>query len=138
VTVEDGLTRVLGSWAAASVLVGAALSVDRRTRGFGRQTAVWGAVDGAIAYAAVRGRRRRGPTDPARLRRVLLVNTGLDVGYLAVGVRLMRGRRWRGDGLAVLVQGTFLLLLDSVAAGRLSSEASRQEWAPLVTGRRRS
>ena len=66
-SVEQGLTRVLGSWAAGSVVVGAALSVSPRTRGFGRQTAAWGAIDGAIAYAGIRGRNRKGPTDPARL-----------------------------------------------------------------------
>jgi len=119
VSVEERLTRVLGVWAAGSVAAGLALSVDPRTRGFGRQTAAWGAVDGAIAAVGVRGRRRRGPTDPARLRRVLLVNAGLDVGYLAVGARLVRHDRWRGDGLAVLVQGAFLLVLDTTAARRL-------------------
>ena len=118
-SVEDQLTRVLGAWAAASVVAGLALSMDPRTRGFGRQTAAWGAVDGAIAAVGVRGRRRKGPTDPARLRRVLLVNAGLDVGYLAVGARLVRGDRWRGDGYAVLVQGAFLLVLDTTAARRL-------------------
>lgn len=118
-TVEQDLTRVLSAWAAGSVAVGAVLSLSPRTRGFGRQTAAWGAVDGAIAYAGVRGRRRKGPTDPARLRRVLLVNAGLDVGYLALGRRLRRTERWRGDGTAVLVQGAFLLLLDTTAAARL-------------------
>jgi len=123
-TTEERLTQVLGGWAAGSVVLGAALSLSPRTRGFGRQTAVWGAVDGAIAYAGVLGRRRRGPTDRVRLRRVLLLNAGLDVGYLGVGAALaggrhVRGRAYRGDGLAVLVQGAFLLLLDTTAAARL-------------------
>ena len=123
-TTEERLTQVLGGWAAGSVVLGAALSLSPRTRGFGRQTAVWGAVDGAIAYAGVLGRRRRGPTDRVRLRRVLLLNAGLDVGYLGVGAALaggrrVRGRSYRGDGLAVLVQGAFLLLLDTTAAARL-------------------
>ncbi len=78
--VETRLTTVLGAWAAASVVLGGVLAAGQRTRGFGRQTAAWGAVDGAIAAVGVRNRRRRGPTDPARLRRVLLVNAGLDVG----------------------------------------------------------
>lgn len=117
--VEEQLTRVLGAWAVGSVALGAVLSVPTRTRGFGRQTVAWGAIDGAIAYAGVRGRARKGPTDPARLRRVLLLNAGLDLGYLAVGTRLVRGTRWRGDGLAVLVQGAFLLVLDTTAARRL-------------------
>lgn len=118
-TTEEQLTRVLAAWAAGSVAVGAGCSLSSRTRGFGRQTAAWGLIDGAIAYAGVRGRRRKGPTDPVRLRRVLLVNAGLDVGYVAVGVRLLQGSRFRGDGLAVLVQGAFLLVLDSAAAHRL-------------------
>ena len=119
---EQQLTRLLGGWAAGSVLLGAGCFMSRRTRGFGRQTLVWGLVDGAIAYAGVRSRARKGPTDPARLRRVLLVNAGLDVGYLATGIRLARSRRWRGDGQAIAVQGAFLLMVDSVAVWALSSD----------------
>ena len=114
-SVEERLTQVLGAWAAGSVLVGGALALDPRTRAFGRQTALWGAVDGAIAYVGVRGRARRGPTDLARLRRVLLVNAAADVGYLVTGAALLR-TRWRGDGAAVVVQAAFLLVLDSAAA----------------------
>ena len=117
--VEARLTQVLGGWAAGSVVVGAALSAAPRTRGFGRQTAVWGLVDGLIAYGGRRKRARTGPADPARLRRVLLVNAGLDVGYLATGAVLVRRTRFAGDGWAVLVQGAFLLVLDSVAARAL-------------------
>ena len=77
---------------------------------------MWGVVDGAIAYVGSRRRAAKGPTDRARLRRVLLVNAALDVGYLAAGAWLVRDGRWRGDGAAVLVQGAFLLVLDSAAA----------------------
>ncbi|MEI4270225.1 hypothetical protein TEK04_00675 [Klenkia sp. LSe6-5] len=122
--VETRVTTVLGAWAAGSVIVGAALPTSPRLRGFGRQTAAWGAVDGAIAAVGTRNRRRRGPTDPARLRRVLVVNAVLDVGYVAAGLVLLRGTpwttdRWRGDGAAVVVQGTFLLALDATAAAAL-------------------
>ncbi len=117
--VEHRLTRVLGGWAVASVVAGAALAVSPRTRGFGRQTAAWGAVDGAIALVGARRRAQRGPTDPVRLRRVLLVNVALDAGYVAIGAGLTRRERWRGDGVAVLVQGAFLLVLDTAAAAVL-------------------
>ena len=110
---------MLGAWAAGSVVLGGPLAAFPRTRGFGRQTLAWGAVDGAIAAVGARRRASRGPTDPARLRRVLLVNAGLDVGYLAAGAWLVRDGRWRGDGAAVLVQGAFLLVLDSMAARAL-------------------
>ena len=119
VSVEERLTQVLSAWAVGSMVTGAVLSACPVTRGFGRQTAAWGAVDGAIAYAGRRGRKRKGPTDPGRLRRILLLNAGLDLGYLAVGARLSRTERWHGDGLAVLVQGAFLLLLDTTAASRI-------------------
>ena len=122
-SVEERLTQVLSVWAVASVATGAVLTARPTTRGFGRQTATWWAVDGAIACAGRRGRRRKGPTDPTRLRRILLLNAGLDVGYLAVGARLSRTERWRGDGLAVLVQGAFLLVLDTTAAIALTVEA---------------
>jgi hypothetical protein len=113
--VEERLTRVLGSWALASVATG--VLTYRRSHGFGRQTAAWGAVDGVIACL---GSRRRGRTSLQRLRTVLLVNAGLDVGYLAAGAWLVRDGRWREDGLAVLVQGGFLLALDGTAALALS------------------
>ena len=116
--VEERLTRVLGAWAAGCVAAGSALSIPSRTRGFGRQTAAWGAVDGLIAWAGARSRARKGPTDPRRLRRVLLVNAGLDVGYVLGGLALVRHGRWAGDGQAVVVQGAFLLALDSAAAAR--------------------
>lgn len=117
--VEVRLTKVLARWAGTSVAVGALLTVPERTRGFGRQTAAWGAVDGLIAYGGSRKRARIGPADPNRLRKVLLLNVGLDVGYLAAGGWLVRRTRWRGDGWAVLVQGAFLLVLDAAAADAL-------------------
>ena len=123
-SVEERLTAVLGAWACGCVALGAALAVDPRTRGFGRQTAAWGAVDGAIAWAGARRRGVRGPTQPGRLRRVLLVNAALDVGYLLAGLWMLRDGRWRGDGAAVLVQGGFLLGLDTLAARALRGAAA--------------
>lgn len=117
--VEQRLTQVLGAWAAGSVAVGAVLAVRPATRGLGRQTALWGAVDGMIAFVGARRRAARGPTPPAGLRRVLLVNAALDVGYVATGAWLVRDGRWRADGLAVVVQGAFLLALDGTAARAL-------------------
>ena len=118
-SVEQDVVRVLGRWAAGSVVVGAALCLDPRTRGVGRQTAAWGLVDGAIAAVGARRQAAGRTTAPARLRRVLLVNAGLDVGYVAAGAWLAGRTRWRGDGAAVVVQGAFLLWLDATSARRL-------------------
>jgi len=141
---EGELTAVLGAWALASG-VGGGLAWVAGGRGgrpglaaFGRQTVAWGAVDGVIAAAGVT-RRVRGTSAPSvddrarrRLRGILVANAVLDVGYVATGVVLAVGaprleRRWparagtlAGTGLAVVVQGSALLVLDSVFAARLA------------------
>ena len=122
-SVEQDVVRVLGRWAVGSVVIGGLLSADPRTRGFGRQTAAWGAVDGAIALVGALRSAAGRTTGAGRLRRVLLVNAWLDVGYLAAGAWLTRRTRWRGDGVAVLVQGAFLLWLDASSARRLGTAA---------------
>ena len=118
-SVEQDVVRVLGRWAVGSLLLGAALSSHPRTRGFGRQTAAWGLVDGAIALVGARRQAAGRTTDLRRLRRVLQVNAVLDVGYLGSGAWLARQPGWRGDAAAVLLQGAFLLWLDATAARRL-------------------
>ncbi|MEW6226412.1 MAG: hypothetical protein AB1627_17465 [Chloroflexota bacterium] len=75
--------------------------------------------DGRRPPPAARRQAAGRTTDPARLRRVLLVNAWLDVGYVATGAWLAGRTRRRGDGAAVLVQGAFLLWLDATAARRL-------------------
>jgi len=138
---EQRLTSILTTWSAASVIAGGCLWSLGRSRNspnlsaFGRQTLMWGAIDGAIAAVAFTGSRRRAPfVDDAavqahrtRLRRILLINSVADVGYIAAGAAVVaRDRSSRrtpklnaGDGTAIAVQGTFLLALDGAMACRL-------------------
>lgn len=128
--------RQLGAWAVASVVVGGALMVladGAAARAFGLQCLVWGAIDGAIAIAGALALRRahargavadpeRAAPERRRLRRLLWVNAGLDVGYVAAAIAILA--LWRtptglGHGLGVLVQGGFLLAFDVVHARRL-------------------
>jgi hypothetical protein len=139
---ERDLTRILAVWGASSTVLGSVVwGVGARTdranvMRFGRQSAMWGAVDLAIAMGGLLSRRRRGPVsdeeapDRARsLRTLLLVNAGADIGYMALGAVVLRRttppaaadrRSWRGmgpgDGVAIIVQGAFLLVLDSAFA----------------------
>lgn len=130
------LLRTLSVWGGSCLAVGSALALasDRTAvRAFGRQTAAWGAINTAIAgFGAWRSRSVSPSAD--RLQRTLTINSGLDVGYIAGGVWLLGNgptahRRFpqypigaaAGDGSAVVVQGAFLLVLDSFFARRLSS-----------------
>lgn len=125
-TVAATVVRRLTRWGTASVVIGGLLALPRRTRAFGLQNLMWGAIDVALAEFT---RRQGGVPKKRMLRRILLVNTALDVGYVATGAHLavrtpsLRGRLTRpaarGHGLAVIIQGLALFVIDLSAARRL-------------------
>jgi len=138
--VARGQRRLLGELAlgaAVSGAAGAALWVrGRRTAGagvvgFGRQTVAWAAVDAAIVGWGVRGFARSPQDEPAagrvarRMRLLTAANAAADVGYVAAGAALARRPDRRGDGLAVVVQGLFLLWLDVRHARRFHALVRR-------------
>jgi len=122
-------------WGAASLLVGSALLGLMRVRGhrsalldhFGIQTMAWGAIDLTLALTGLKRLELRDLAGATRLDRFLWLNIGLDVGYVLVGItllvlgwRLTRRMGLVGAGLAVIVQGSALALLDLVLAGQIS------------------
>jgi len=119
--VESRLMSQLAAWSALSIVGGALLWAGQRGRNadlarFGAQHVAWGGMDAAIAGIAFwkAGRRTEDP-DPAALRRLLLVNAALDVGYIAGGSAIAVAHRWpgaRGGRAGIVVQGTFLLVQD--------------------------
>jgi hypothetical protein len=135
------LLLTLGSMGAASAATGVTLLARGRRgdydRAFCRQFIMWGAIDLAIAVAGYR-REQRGAahatseSDELRaLHRILVINSALDVGYLASGATLIvaaerlggRFERYspdaaRGDGSGVMIQAAMLLALDTVFAVR--------------------
>lgn len=141
---ERRLGMSLAAWGIGSTFLGAAVRWRGGSDGaqaFGRQTAAWGLVDlGIAALAHVRASRRDRAMDDgdrARLHRLLVVNAVLDAGYVAAGAAVWAradsvAHRWpgaraysaeslRGDGAAVVVQGGFLFLLDTIFAARTSA-----------------
>ena len=130
--------RALGlllAWGVSSVFSGALLwsRRDPLLRQSGIQCLVWGAIDVALALAGRQSARhqavryQQGELDSTavrhaarKLQRILLINAGLDVGYVLGGCWLMRRFRQRRDrqgmGLGIAIQGLFLLLYDSLFA----------------------
>jgi hypothetical protein len=138
-TAQRNAMWILGAWAGASILSGVGLSVQSENttlRYLGFQNIGWGAVNAAIAVSALFGLSGQfaaldtlGTDGRALLdelsqeqtfAKILLVNTGLDVGYMLVGAALMWGARNGlarseevfGSGLGVVIQGAFLLVFD--------------------------
>ena len=122
-------------WGGGSMVAGTALlawlRAGRRRSAllehFGLQTAAWGAVElslGLVLRGSLAARDLAGAT---RLDRLLWLNVGLDGGYLLMGATLVvtgwsLGRRMGmvGAGIAVVLQGTALALLDLVLATQIS------------------
>ncbi len=124
---ERGHVLRLAIWGGTSTVLGTAMLawlMVRRTsapllRHFALQTAAWGAVDLVICLASWRGLALRDYAGAQQLLNILWLNTGLDVGYVAIGVTLaITAWRWGaraggiGAGLGIIVQGLALFLLD--------------------------
>lgn len=102
-------------------------------RGVGLQGVVWGIIDAGIALFGLASSRRKGsrpdaltPTVLRReakgLRRLLLVNVGLDVVYILAGIIVLLTFDTpfaHGNGVGILIQGGFLLLFDNFYATRV-------------------
>lgn len=124
-------------WALASMLAGAACLAWRRRAvapGFwlhaGIQSVAWGAVDLGIVALAWSGLSPRDLAGAIALDRFLWLNVGLDVGYAMVGATLLiLGARAPkrpglvGAGVAVIVQGVALAVLDLVLSARIVHQA---------------
>ena len=126
------LCRRLLAWSALCLILGVVLLLRGEAfwRGFGLQCAVWASIDAGIAALGMRGLGAKldriidppqADREAARLRRILWINTGLDVLYIAGGAALILtlGRSdvfARGTGWGIILQGGFLFLFDLVHA----------------------
>jgi len=128
------ITRRLLKWSLISVTAGVALlAFGPLSQGVGLQAVAWGVIDAGIALVGgwVTRRRRARLADPSasevlarearNLRRILLINTGLDVLYVTGGILLALtpgtdNPFWRGNGWGIVVQGGFLFCFDLLHA----------------------
>lgn len=128
------LLRIL-AWGAASLLVGTALLAWLRMGArrstlleqFAIQAAGWGAAEIALASLARASLGVRDLAGATRLDRLLWLNIGLDAGYIMLGLalaivgwRLARQLGYVGAGIAIVVQGGALILLDLAFAAQIS------------------
>lgn len=122
-------------WAALSILggtfVGAMITV-RRTRSpllahFGLQMVLWGVALAAIAAVDWRGLHLRDLGGATHLDRMLWLNIGFDAGFVGMGAVLAacariltRNAAALGAGVAIIVQGLALLVIDLQLAAAIS------------------
>lgn len=138
---------VLGGWSAANLgLSTALLLTEEGNRGFHEMNAAWSGVNlllaGGALLATSRSERPESLADEIsaqhRLEKLLLINAGLDVGYVGVGALMtLLGQeqddsRLQGWGSAVMLQGGFLLVFDVVLAIIQSGNRRYEDALPTV------
>lgn len=144
---QDSLTRRLTWWSIFSILSGAWMAWGvpfaqpdpkfiQYWRGMGIQFLAWGGIDLLIALFGASGTQKRRaklnpeelistqPKERSHLARILWINTGLDVLYVAGGIALIvilgaSDPFWRGSGWGILLQGGFLFFFDLFHALKL-------------------
>jgi hypothetical protein len=128
---QTSLSRRLLLWSITSILGGLILQIPRSrfANGMGIQFSAWGLIDAIIAVFGDRAAKQRAASllDPLakdivdreshKLHKILLVNTGLDIGYMLGGsaLSLTKGKSdpgWRGHGIGIIIQGAFLFFFD--------------------------
>lgn len=141
-TFNRSLSNRLLLWAIGSMVGGLLLQRSRRPllNGIGAQAVGWGAIDAAIAILGQQSAERKqivatplSEVQHARsLRRLLWINTLLDIFYVAAGWWLVftKGRNnesWRGHGLGIVIQGKFLFVFDLLHARRAGEWGMKSE-----------
>lgn len=126
---------VLGAWAGANIIQGT-ISASNTTGSehyLHQMNAYWNTVNLAIAGVGLLGIRKQLKQQynladnlraQHRIEKILLLNTGLDLAYIATGLYLKeRGTRLnnvrnQGYGNSLLLQGGFLLIFDLIQYGQ--------------------
>ena len=100
------------AWASASVIGGWATAGRGFWRSFWFMSGLWAAVNIAIGVVSL----INPPADLDEFRNLLLINAGLDIGYLIAATVLLtrRSPMLKGFGAGVAIQGLFLLVFDLV------------------------
>jgi len=121
--------KVLGGWALANMAIGsvAYFSLSGRKKYFNQMNVMWNMVNLGLATAGYFGAKAdlnqqlslaQSINDQNKIEQILLLNAGLDVGYMAAGLYLNeRGLRKSSDrlqgyGQSLILQGAFLLVFD--------------------------
>lgn len=121
--------KVLGGWALANMAIGsvAYFSYSGKKKYFNQMNVMWNVVNLGLATAGYFGAKAdlnqqlslaQSINDQHKIEQILLLNAGLDVGYMAAGLYLNeRGLRKSSDrlqgyGQSLILQGAFLLVFD--------------------------
>jgi hypothetical protein len=122
--------KILGGWALANMAIGSVsyFKTSGKSKYFHQMNVYWNIVNLGLATAGYFGAKAdlnqqlslaKSVKDQHQIEKILLLNAGLDIGYIATGFFLKeRGEnkssdRLKGYGNSLLLQGAFLLIFDA-------------------------
>lgn len=138
---QDRISTALLIWNMLNIVAGLVLGRSRKplNRGIATQNVGWGVINMGIALVGmiVSRRRKATLTDPYRadilhkesrsLRRLLAINAGLDLLYIAGGSRLLDTLNVyrRGMGFGIMIQGFVLFVWDVLLLAFFPEDSDR-------------
>jgi hypothetical protein len=137
---DDNISmQILTSWGLTSTIVGGVLMLGDDTD-FGLMTASWGIINAGLGISALLSRKKEVYTHKDLLRdeilfnRIIAINSALNMSYILGGLALSHindSPRLNSYGDAIIIQGAFLLIFDTVllinSSGRLNRLVSLKE-----------
>jgi hypothetical protein len=137
---------VLGGWAAANIISG--FIIEGQTKGeakyFWQMNAYWNLVNGGLAVMGWLGAKKammmkygyaENEAAQQSLIKIYAFNFGLDLAYIATGLYLhekgnnedtQKSRdQFSGYGTSIIVQGSFLLIMDGIIIGLHQKNSNR-------------
>lgn len=143
---------VLGAWGVVNIgegLIGYATAKEPQWKYFNEMNAIWGVVNAGIVGAGLAGIRKQMDEQLdcgealhqyEGIKRLYLINMGLDVVYAGVGVYLTQQAQithgnadeLRGFGRSLMMQGAFLFVFDNVMYA--SHQRRNSAWYHLLQG----
>ena len=116
IELSQGVGKRLLVWSIVSITVGTIMYLDSPGTilgGIGLQATIWGSIDAAIA-AFILFKQKHHSFD--KITRTVSINIYLDCIYLIVGLVIIvfyfQNPFFVGNGIGVIIQGFFLLILD--------------------------
>ena len=128
---ETEISFILTVWGTSSIIGGLTfLYFDNPFMGaIGFQFLIWGLIDTIIALAPPiyrNIRRSEHVENLTKLKKILIINSLLDLGYITVGILIFIGifniNEYNGHGIGVIIQGSFLAIFDTYYAVKIKAK----------------
>jgi hypothetical protein len=104
-------------WGGFSILVGVfgLFSPSNLIKGILLQAFFWGSIDAILGLGSILFKKE---FDLEKIKKILLINTYLDIGYIIIGIILIvffiNNEFLIGNGIGVIIQGAFLFIVDLI------------------------